>query len=221
MKQVLIDKISVPAESKEGFIERMNVNRGIIKRQKGFVRDEVYQQQTGDSHFIFVTVALWQDVPSIKNAREAVEAEYKRTGFDMQEFCRTHRIKLEREIYDDPSEAKNDPSSKTAEQTYQVLIDKVTVPTTEKELFLEKLNDNVEILDAQKGFIKHDTYEGPPENGHVTFVTVVIWQDMESFENARVAVEAVYQRSGFDLRAFCREHNITMERNGIYQPYAN
>lgn len=104
------------------------------------------------------------------------------------------------------------------EKTMKVaLIDRITVPVASKEEFIKRMNANIEILKKQKGFIKHDTYEQQAENDNFIFVTVVEWKDLESVNNAKVAVEAEYRRIGFNLKEFCQKNNITLERNGIYR----
>jgi heme-degrading monooxygenase HmoA len=98
MKQVLIDKLTVPVNSKEAFIIRMNTNREMIKNQPGFIKDEVFEQDNG-SELIFITIAIWSDQESLNNAREMVTKEYTRTGFDMKEFCREFNIHIDRGIF--------------------------------------------------------------------------------------------------------------------------
>jgi heme-degrading monooxygenase HmoA len=96
MKQVLIDKITVPAIVKEEFIKRMNTNIEILKKQSGFVKHDIYEQQIDNDNFVFVTVVEWEDTESITNAKVNVETEYQRTGFNLKEFCQKNGIKLER-----------------------------------------------------------------------------------------------------------------------------
>ena len=99
MKQVLIDKITVPASAKEEFIARMNANRAIIKKLPGFIKDEVYEQQSDNGDTVFVTMATWENAASINKAKVTVQEEYKRIGFNLPEFCQKLNIKIERGIY--------------------------------------------------------------------------------------------------------------------------
>lgn len=103
MKQVLIDKLTVPTKAKEVFVKRMNINRDIIHRQPGFVKDEVFEQENENGTSVFVTVAVWADAASIKKAKETVSEEYRKTGFDLAKFCEENHIVIDRGIYH-PSE---------------------------------------------------------------------------------------------------------------------
>ncbi len=99
MKRVLIDRITVPANSKEDFVEKMNANRAIVKQQPGFIKDEVYVQQDEIGNFVFVTIATWESIAAITKAREAVQAEYNKNGFNLAAFCQKLNIKIDRGIY--------------------------------------------------------------------------------------------------------------------------
>jgi heme-degrading monooxygenase HmoA len=99
MKMVLIDKLTVPALARERFIERMNANREIIQKMDGFEGDEVCVRTDENGNSIFVTIATWKDETHLKEAKIKVDAEYKRTGFDVREFTMKYNIVLERDIY--------------------------------------------------------------------------------------------------------------------------
>ncbi|MEO7488194.1 MAG: hypothetical protein ABIU77_13880 [Ferruginibacter sp.] len=99
MQQVLIDKIAVPANAKEAFIQRMNYNRDFIKKLTGFLKDEVYEQTDESGNLICTTIAVWENADALKKAKETVDAEYKRIGFNAAEFCERLNIKFERGIY--------------------------------------------------------------------------------------------------------------------------
>jgi heme-degrading monooxygenase HmoA len=121
------------------------------------------------------------------------------------------------------AQGKNNQKQKTKMETKmkQVLIDKITVPSIVKEEFIKRMNTNIEILKKQKGFVKHDTYEQQIDTNNFVFVTVVEWEDAEAINNAKVNVEAEYQRTGFNLKEFCQKNNINLERNGIYHLLEN
>jgi heme-degrading monooxygenase HmoA len=121
------------------------------------------------------------------------------------------------------AQSKNHPTQNpiTEKNMKVAFIDKITVPAAVKEEFVKRMNANIEILKKQKGFIKHDTYEQQAENDNFIFVTVVEWKDAESINNAKAAVEAEYQRIGFNLKEFCQKNNIKLERNGIYRSFEN
>jgi heme-degrading monooxygenase HmoA len=99
MKQILIDKFSVSREAIEEFTNRMNYNRNFIKDIEGFIGDTVYKRLDENGNFIIITIAEWKDENSLVNAREAVQSEYKRIGFDLPNLIDRLKITMERGIY--------------------------------------------------------------------------------------------------------------------------
>jgi len=96
---VLIDRFVVPQNAKGEFIERMNINRNLIKNLQGFVEDNVYERVDEQGNLIVVTVAVWESDEAIKKAREAVQAEYKKQNFNMPEMLKRLNITIDRGIY--------------------------------------------------------------------------------------------------------------------------
>jgi heme-degrading monooxygenase HmoA len=99
-KQIFIDHFIVPQNAKPEFVERMNINRTFIKTLDGFIEDNVYERTDEKGNSIVVTVAVWQNEEAIKTAREAVQAEYKRQGFNMPEMLKRLDITMDRGIYE-------------------------------------------------------------------------------------------------------------------------
>jgi heme-degrading monooxygenase HmoA len=99
MKQILIDKITVPKAALTEFIARMNINRALIKTLPGFVEDSVYQSAGDDETILYVTVAVWESEEAILNAKNAVQSEYRREGFDMPAMLARTGINIDRGIY--------------------------------------------------------------------------------------------------------------------------
>lgn len=77
----------------------MDTNRKLIKTLPGFIRDNVYRQPQENGDLVVVTVAIWENQESIDKAKATVQAEYKRTGFNMPEFIAKSGIKFERGIF--------------------------------------------------------------------------------------------------------------------------
>jgi len=98
-QQFFIDKFIVPQSAKREFIERMNVNRNFIKNLPGFIEDNVYERTDERGNLIIVTVAMWKDEDAIKNAKGAVQALYRKEGFDMQGFLERLNIVIDRGLY--------------------------------------------------------------------------------------------------------------------------
>ncbi len=99
-RKIFIDKFFVPKEAKQEFDERMKVNRDFLKTLHGFIEDNAYQRTDEKGDFVIVTVAIWENEDAIKNAKEAVQAEYQRENFDMQGMIKRLGITIDRGIYD-------------------------------------------------------------------------------------------------------------------------
>jgi predicted ester cyclase/heme-degrading monooxygenase HmoA len=94
-----IDKFFVPSAAIKEFQERLQINRNFIKKLPGFIEDAVYGYTDKDGNLICITVALWQNQEALNNAKEAVQAEYKRQGFNAAEMFKKLNITVDRGIY--------------------------------------------------------------------------------------------------------------------------
>lgn len=100
----LIDKFFVPAASKAEFYERMHINRSFLQHLPGLIRQDAYAYTDKDDNLVCVTVAQWESKEAIEKAKSAVQAEYKREGFDMQGMLKRLNITIDRGIYTDVDE---------------------------------------------------------------------------------------------------------------------
>lgn len=94
-----IDKFFIPAAAKQEFYEKMSMNRNFIKTLPGFIEDAAYEYTDNDGNLVCVTVALWESREALNKAKEAVQAEYKKQGFDPAEMFQRLGIKADRGIY--------------------------------------------------------------------------------------------------------------------------
>jgi heme-degrading monooxygenase HmoA len=92
---VFIDKITVPVTYKEEFVTRMKTTQHFLPALPGFISQATYERTDEEGHVIFITVTVWKDQAAIDNAQQAVEAEYKRTGFDRAAFNKKMNITRE------------------------------------------------------------------------------------------------------------------------------
>lgn len=99
MKQYFIDQFFVPEKAKAEFTERMTINRSFISKLPGFIEDAVYQRSDEQGNMICITIAAWENEDAIKKAKEAVQATYRKEGFDMPAMIERLGIKMERELY--------------------------------------------------------------------------------------------------------------------------
>ena len=98
-KKIFIDKFFVPADAAEEFVQRMNYNRTFLKKLQGFITDYGYKQTDEKGDAIIITVAVWESLDAIHKAKEAVQEEYKRIGFNPADFYEKFNIRMERGIY--------------------------------------------------------------------------------------------------------------------------
>jgi predicted ester cyclase/heme-degrading monooxygenase HmoA len=96
---LFIDKFRMPVSSKKEFVGRMNMNRNFIKNLPGFIEDHAYEYVDDKGTLFVVTVAHWQSMEAIGKAKEAVQAEYRKIGFDREELYRRLQIEMDRGIY--------------------------------------------------------------------------------------------------------------------------
>lgn len=94
-----IDKFIVPEAAKSAFSERSIIARDFLRSLNGFLGDAGYERMDENGNLIFVSVAVWRDHESLDNAREAMQAEYRRQGFDPASFMQKLGITIDRGIY--------------------------------------------------------------------------------------------------------------------------
>jgi steroid delta-isomerase-like uncharacterized protein len=94
-----IDKFVVPAAAIREFQERVKINRDFIKKLPGFIEDAAYEYTDKEGNLVCVTVALWQNAEALNSAKEAVQAEYKKEGFDAPAMFKRLGITADRGIY--------------------------------------------------------------------------------------------------------------------------
>lgn len=94
-----IDKFLVPASAKEEFMQRANFNRTFIKKLPGFIEDAAYERVDENGNIIFITIAAWENEDAVKKAKEAVQAEYKKQGFDLAAMLARLNVTIDRGMY--------------------------------------------------------------------------------------------------------------------------
>src|SRR5258708_560845 len=96
-----IDKFIVPENAEQEFKERVKINRDFIKTLKGFIEDAAYEGRDGQGNMIYLTIAVWDSEAAVRDAKEAVQAEYKKEGFDPAEMIGRLKISTDQRIYQD------------------------------------------------------------------------------------------------------------------------
>jgi hypothetical protein len=96
---IFIDSFIVPEKARQPFLERVAINRSLLKTLPGFIEDHAYEKTTGESRFNYITVATWQNQEAIDNAKKEIISLYAKQNFNMPEFLKNTGITLERAIY--------------------------------------------------------------------------------------------------------------------------
>jgi hypothetical protein len=99
MKQIFIDTFIVPEKSKQEFLERVTINRNFIKHLNGFIKDDAYERTDENGNLIYMTIAVWENEAVLKKAKETVQAQYKKEGFNIFEMFERLNIVMDRNIY--------------------------------------------------------------------------------------------------------------------------
>lgn len=94
-----IDKFFVPAAAKNEFLNRMKINRNLIKTLPGFIEDIAYSHTDENGNLTCVTVALWENMEAVHKAKEAVQKAYKEQGFDLPAMLQRLNITIDRGTY--------------------------------------------------------------------------------------------------------------------------
>jgi len=94
-----IDKFLIPAAAIKEFRDRTKINRDFIRTLPGFVGDYAYEYTDTSGNLIYITIAGWETQEAITKAKEMVQAEYKRQGFNPEEMMKRLHIVLDRGIY--------------------------------------------------------------------------------------------------------------------------
>jgi hypothetical protein len=101
----------------------------------------------------------------------------------------------------------------------QIFIDKFIIPANAGTEFTDRMNYNRNFIKKLEGFIGDSIYQRTDETGNTVLLTIAIWQNAEVLARAKAAVQAEYQRIGFNPTELLTKLNITMERY-IYEDLA-
>lgn len=94
-----MDRFTVPQKSLATFSARMNSNRLFISKLPGYRRGEAFQTTDNHGSATVITIAVWQNEDFLKQAKQLVQAEHIRIGFNPLEFYEYLNIQMEREIF--------------------------------------------------------------------------------------------------------------------------
>ncbi|WP_127128534.1 ester cyclase [Pseudoflavitalea rhizosphaerae] len=96
-KVIFIDRFVVPASALTEFKQRVKINRELIRTIPGFIEDATFENKDSNGNTIYVTIAQWTSQESLQKAKEAVQAAYKKEGFDIAAMLSRLNITLDRQ----------------------------------------------------------------------------------------------------------------------------
>jgi hypothetical protein len=100
MQKVLVDRFSVPEESKAAFREVSQKIQSVLKTLPGFVEGFVYEKTEGDGNDDVMTTAVWESEGAFNTAKTLMAAELRTLGINPPDIMRTLKIRIERGVYE-------------------------------------------------------------------------------------------------------------------------
>jgi predicted ester cyclase len=94
-----IDKFLVPGKAKQEFIERVSIIRKLLRNLPGFIEDTAYERTDEQGNLIYITIAVWENEEVMGKAKETMQAEYKKQGFNPAEMMERLGISIDRGMY--------------------------------------------------------------------------------------------------------------------------
>ena len=102
----------------------------------------------------------------------------------------------------------------------KVLIDRFFVPEESKAPFLDRAHKVQNFLKTLSGFVEGFLYEKRDGESRYNYMTTVVWENEEAFENAKKTVSTEFERQGFGLQETRTKLKIESERAGYERsPY--
>ncbi|HEU0095706.1 MAG TPA: antibiotic biosynthesis monooxygenase [Rhizomicrobium sp.] len=77
-----VNKFIVPKDSRDAFLSLIATTHGVVRRQPGFVRDLVLEQQSGPGQFNFVTLLEFSGIEVVPQITQALADFDAQTGVD-------------------------------------------------------------------------------------------------------------------------------------------
>ena len=95
-----VDKFFVPKTSIADFTRQLKYNRAFIINLSGYIRGDAFEKTDSDGNFTIMTIAVWESQDKLNEAKQSIQSEFKRIGFNPIEFYQRLNIKMEREQYE-------------------------------------------------------------------------------------------------------------------------
>lgn len=78
MKQIFIDRFSIPPDAIEEFIQRMNYNRNFIKNLPGFINDTAFERTDENGNLFVITIAVWENEDYLNKQKKGYKLNINR-----------------------------------------------------------------------------------------------------------------------------------------------
>ena len=95
-------------------------------------------------------------------------------------------------------------------------IDKFIVPDSARKEFVERVHEIFAFLKTLSGCVQNHVFEQSGGQGEFNFVTITIWDSMESVEAARKAAAIKYKEIGYKPEEFLARLQIRADQ-AIYR----
>jgi hypothetical protein len=94
-----VDSFAVPPEARASFLAMVHATDEVLRRQPGFVRHVILERADGEGRFNIATVAEWQDMAFVAQARAAVALLHASLPVAPQDFLRAAGIEAHFGLY--------------------------------------------------------------------------------------------------------------------------
>ena len=94
-----------------------------------------------------------------------------------------------------------------------VLIDTFTVPEESRAEFRQAATNAQSFIKTLPGYVEGYIYEQTSGESQYNVLTTAVWKSEEAFENAKKAVLAEYQRTGYDPQVVRTKLGIEQTRS--------
>jgi len=88
-----VDKFVVPQAARDEFLSRVGTTHEVLRKQPGFIGDNVLEQFAGPGEFNIVTIVEWESQAHIEAAKAAVTARHGQANINPQELLQRLGIK--------------------------------------------------------------------------------------------------------------------------------
>ncbi len=90
------------------------------------------------------------------------------------------------------------------------IINQFEVPKVSEEAFMDFFSTHIKLIASQAGNMEVRLFKSKEDDNYMVYISIVGWEDEESFKNAGVAIEAISREKGINIREFQEKHKINV-----------